>query len=501
MTLLKRNIAANFAGNIWQAIMGLVFIPLYIKFMGIESYGLVGFFVTLQAMFILLDMGLSSTLTREMARLSSLPGREHEMRNLVRSLEVIYWIIAIFIGIIVIISAPFIANQWIKAGQLPSQIIEQAIRIMGFAIALQWPVSLYSGGIIGLQKQVLLNIINICVSTLRGVGAALILWLISPTVQAFFTWQIIISSINTCLLSLFLWHNLPKTHQKPIFQKKLLAGVWRFAAGMSGISIVSTILTQMDKIILSKMLSLEMFGYYSLAGAVAMSLYGLIRPVFVAIYPRLTQLVFRDEQDELKLLYHKSCQVMSVLILPVAIVVALFSYEILVIWTQNPVTAERCHLLLSILIFGTALNGLMTVPYALQLAHGWTRLTLYVNLVSILILVPMIVFLTRKFGAMGGACVWVILNGGYIIITIHLMHKRLLPAEKWQWYWQDVIIPFVTGILIAGIGRILLGNQLTEFMTTLYLIIISISTFGVTIFTTSTTRSWILNKLYRFKPA
>ncbi len=212
-------------------------------------------------------------------------------------------------------------------------------------------------------------------------------------------------------------------------------------------------------------------------------------------------MVFLDDQDGLKLLYHKSCQVMSVLILPVAIVVALFSYEILVIWTQNPVTAERCHLLLSILIFGTALNGLMTVPYALQLAHGWTRLTLYVNLVSILILVPMIVFLTRKFGAMGGACVWVILNGGYIIITIHLMHKRLLPAEKWQWYWQDVIIPFVTGILIAGIGRILLGNQLTEFMTTLYLIIISISTFGVTIFTTSTTRSWILNKLYRFKPA
>ncbi|MDA8403009.1 MAG: oligosaccharide flippase family protein, partial [Desulfobacteraceae bacterium] len=179
MTLLKRNIAANFAGNIWQAIMGLVFIPLYIKFMGIESYGLVGFFVTLQAMFILLDMGLSSTLTREMARLSSLPGREHEMRNLVRSLEVIYWIIAIFIGIIVIISAPFIANQWIKAGQLPSQIIEQAIRIMGFAIALQWPVSLYSGGIIGLQKQVLLNIINICVRTLRGVGSALIRWFFS----------------------------------------------------------------------------------------------------------------------------------------------------------------------------------------------------------------------------------------------------------------------------------------------------------------------------------
>ena len=96
MSLLKRNIAANFAGNIWQALMGLAFIPLYIRFMGVESYGLVGYFATLQALFVLLDMGLSSTLTREMARLSVLKNNAKEMRDLVRSLEIIYWIIAIF---------------------------------------------------------------------------------------------------------------------------------------------------------------------------------------------------------------------------------------------------------------------------------------------------------------------------------------------------------------------------------------------------------------------
>ena len=72
---LKKNIAANFSGSIWQSLMSLAFVPLYIKFMGIESYGLIGIFATLQAMFVLLDMGLSATLNREMARLSVLPGR------------------------------------------------------------------------------------------------------------------------------------------------------------------------------------------------------------------------------------------------------------------------------------------------------------------------------------------------------------------------------------------------------------------------------------------
>ncbi len=44
--------------------MSLAFIPLYIKFLGIEAYGIIGFFTTLQAMFTLLDLGLGYTLNR-----------------------------------------------------------------------------------------------------------------------------------------------------------------------------------------------------------------------------------------------------------------------------------------------------------------------------------------------------------------------------------------------------------------------------------------------------
>ena len=75
MTILQKNIAANIAGSIWQALMGLIFIPFYIKFMGIESWGLIGFFYTLLIMFTLLDLGLSNTLNRELARLSVLAGK------------------------------------------------------------------------------------------------------------------------------------------------------------------------------------------------------------------------------------------------------------------------------------------------------------------------------------------------------------------------------------------------------------------------------------------
>jgi O-antigen/teichoic acid export membrane protein len=84
---VKKNIVANFAGKAWASIMSLVFIPLYIKFMGIEAYGLIGIFVSLIAILAILDMGLSSTLSRELARLSTSEDTAQESKDLVRTME------------------------------------------------------------------------------------------------------------------------------------------------------------------------------------------------------------------------------------------------------------------------------------------------------------------------------------------------------------------------------------------------------------------------------
>jgi O-antigen/teichoic acid export membrane protein len=496
MTLLRRNILANFAGSIWQAVMVLAFIPLYIKFMGVESYGLVGIFATLQGVLVVLDMGLSATLTREMARLAVRRDSAQEMRNLLRSLESIYWCVAIAIGVAVVSLAPFIAHDWIKPGHLSRDVMVNAIRTMGLAVALQWPASLYTGGLMGLQRQVLLNAVNIAASTLRYAGAALVLWLISPSVQAFFSWQMIAGLTTTCALAVFLWRELP-AGRTPVFQIHLIHRVWRFAVGMSAITILATILMQLDKIILSRMLTLEAFGYYTLAGMVAMSLYRLIGPVFSAVYPRFTQLVVVGDEQELKVLYHRSSQFMSVLILPATLVVAMFARELLLLWTRSSSVATQSHLLLSILICGTALNGIMTVPYALQLAHGWTRLTLYTNLVAVVALVPMIVFMTRRYGALGGASVWVILNAGYVFIAVHFMHRRLLKSEKWRWYWQDVGVPLAASAVVAGLSRSLVREPMSDVMMVLTVALISVATLSAAAMATPTTRGWLRSRLTR----
>jgi O-antigen/teichoic acid export membrane protein len=499
VSLLKKNIAANFTGSLWMGLMALVFVPLYIKFLGIEAYGLIGVFGILQALFGLLDFGLSNTLNREMARLSVLPGKSQEMRNLLRTLEAPYWGVGLLIGAIVWVAAPLIVHHWLRLSALSPASVQLAIMIMGVAMGLQWPLSLYSGGLLGLQKQVLMNVINAGMATCQGLGAVLILWLWSATIEAFFAWQIVIGALQTGLVVFFLWRHLPPSPQKPRFQKSLLGGIWRFAAGTSGIGVLAMILTQMDKVILSRMLSLEMFGYYSLASMIAFNLYRLITPTSTATYPRFTNLFALGDWEQLTRLYHQTAQLVSVLILPAACILACFSKDVIWLWTQNPVIAERTYLLASILVMGTALNGLMNIPFILQLASGWTSLTFYASLAAVILLTPLTIFMTKWFGGVGAAMVWVIFNSGYILIIIPIMHRRLLPSEKLRWYKEDIGVPFAIALLVAVICRVFIPSSGHMIFILSWLAIASMITLVATAFATSTTRNFLSVKIASFR--
>lgn len=460
MSRLALNILANMAGQGWSVIMALACIPLYVKFLGIEAYGLIGFYVMLQGALQMLDLGLSPTMNREMARYSALPEKSGEARDFVRTLEVGYWLLGFAIGWVVWAAAPFIATHWVKPSAMPVHDVQQAVMMMGVVVALQWPLSFYGSGLMGLQRQVLLNSVTIPMSALGSGGAVLILWQVSPTITAFFAWQVIVSAIQVALITVLLWWNLPSSSRPPQCDVRLIRNIWRFAAGMSGLTLSGIALAQLDKVILSKMLSLEMFGYYMLAGVIGRGLYVFITPLFNAVFPRFSALVAAGDTHGLRELYHRASQLMAVLILPLAAVVALFSYDIMLLWIADPEAARNAAPIVTLLVIGTALNGLMNLPYALQLAYGWTRIGLYINSFFIIILVPTIVFMTTHYGAVGGASVWAVLNGSYVLIGIPLTHKWVLQGEAWRCIKEDIGLPLAAVLLVAGVGRWLINSPM-----------------------------------------
>ena len=154
---LRANTIANYLGQGWTGLMGLAFIPVYIRHLGPEAWGLIGFVAVLQAWFVLLDMGLTPAIHREFARFQAGANSAQHVRNLLRSFEVIYGSLAAGVVALVWLAAPFLSEHWLNVRQLPLPTVVQAVQIMSVVIASRMVEEVYRGVLLGLQRQVWLN--------------------------------------------------------------------------------------------------------------------------------------------------------------------------------------------------------------------------------------------------------------------------------------------------------------------------------------------------------
>ena len=442
---LKKNVLANYLGQGWTALMGIAFIPVYIHYLGMEAWGLVGFMSMLQAWFTLLDMGLTPTLSREMARFQAGAHGAQSIRDLLRSLEVIYGGVAVAVVGIVWLGAPWVSVHWLSATQLSDASVTQAIGVMGMVLAARMVEQVYRGAIQGLQRQVWLNGAQSVLAALRWGGVVGVLAWVDSSIEAFFLWQVLVSLLSVVILARQTYCWLPPGERPSRFDLAALASIRSFAGGMAVTTLLALLLTQVDKLLLSKLVSLEEFGYYVLAASVAGALYFLVTPVSTAVSPRLTELVAKSGQQALIDTYHQASQWLAAVLTPTALMMAVFAEPLLYAWTGNADLANQTAPLLVLLALGTLCNGFMYVPYMTQLAYGWTGFAVRMNIVAVSFIVPAVLWAVPRFGAIGAAWAWLALNAGYVLVGMHFMHRRLLPGEKWRWYRDAVFKPLAIG--------------------------------------------------------
>lgn len=492
--MLKRNLIANYLGQGWNALMSFAFVPLYVNYLGIEAYGLIGFYALMQSWLNLFDLGMTPTLSREMARFQGGALDVRSIRDLLRSIEWIATILALVVGGVVVLASPWLANHWFQAKHLSGSQVAQACMVMGVVLALRFIESIYRSSVIGLQRQVLYNVIVGVIATLRGLGALAVLAWVSPTIQTYFFWQVFVSFLSLISMAWCTYGSLPSADRQARFSTSALRQIWRFAGGMTGISILAFLLTQVDKIILSRLLPLSEFGYYSLAAAIASVISVGIAPITLAWYPRMCELVADANSSALGKTFHQGSQLVSVLAASISVQFLFFSEPILRLWTHDPALAHAVAPLLTLLVLGNLFNGLNWMPYQAQLAHGWTRLAVGINSVAVLLVVPAVLLITPRFGAIGAASVWVILNAGYLLIGAHLMFRRILVKERTQWYGCDLFFPITASFVIPLFIRFAWTDGESAALAIVYLIISAIGALLAAILASSRLRSHLLNQ-------
>lgn len=450
---LKANIIATYVSQGYVALVGILVLPVYIRYMGAEAYGLVGFFTLLQIWFSLLDMGLTPMLARETARFHGGGLDVLAYRQLVRALEGVFILSALAGGGILFVSAGTIAQHWLQTAALPLEQVETAIQLMAVIIAVRWLGGIYRSTLSGAERLVELSIFNAGIATLRTIGVLPVLLWIDASPLTFFLFQLGVTLVESVVLWLYAYRCLPRipASQTVGWGFSPLKNVYRFSLGIAFASLVWILITQVDKLILSHLLSLADYGYFTLAVLIASSVTLLSSPISTALLPRLAKLEAEGNTDTSLQLYRQTTQWVTLLAGSAAITLALCAEPLLQLWTGDASLAQQAAPILRLYALGNGVLAVCAFPYYLQYAKGNLRLHLIGNALFVVLLVPATVAATLNFGAVGAGYAWLLTNVLTFVAWLPYIHRKFAPNLNKDWYCVD-ILPIAIVITLTALS-------------------------------------------------
>ena len=470
---LKINIIANYASQLYVTGVGILILPQYIKHMGAEAYGLVGFFTMLQAWFALLDLGLTPTIGRETARYHGGAMSALAYRQLFRALSLIFASIALIGGSGLWLFAENIATRWLKVSLLPTSEVVLAVQIMAISVALRWVGGLYRGVISGAERLVWLSAFNALIATLRFIAVFGSMWLYGFTPYVFFLHQLVVALLEVSGLFAMSSYLLPARSSlgQPIgWSIRPVKPFLKFALTIAFTSSVWVLVTQTDKLILSGILPLAEYGYFTLAVLVASGIMVISGPVSGAIMPRMSRLHAEGKRDEMIKVYRDATQLVSLISGSAAITIAICAEPLLLVWTGDMHLAEQAAPILQLYAIGNGLLALAAFPYYLQYAKGNLRFHLIGNLISVAMLVPAIVAAATYYGSVGAGYAWMGINGLYLVTWVAFVHYKLEPGLHFEWMVKDFLVICLPGLLLGLFASVFWHGTETTINSLAYII-------------------------------
>ena len=494
---LKRNILANYVSQIYVTLIGIVMVPMYVRYMGAEAYGLIGFFAMLQAWFTLLDMGLTPTMARATARFNGGASDALSLRRLLRALEGIFIAVAVLGSAAMIVGSGAIAGSWLKVQQLPLTEVQHAIMLMAVIVALRWICGLYRGAISGFERLVWLSGFNIAVATARFVLVIPVFIYVGTSPMQFFSYQLLLAVIELVVLAIQTYHLLPKVAAatRTPWQWEPLRGVLKFSLSIAFTSSVWVLVTQTDKLVLSKLLPLTEYAYFTLAVLVASGVMVISGPISAALLPRLSRLSAAGDDAGLIRLYRNATQLVTVIAVPAALVLAFFAEPVLWAWTGDADIASKAAPILTLYALGNGILALGAFPYYLQFAKGDLKLHLIGNALFVVLLIPALIWATLHYGVIGAGYAWLGANAVYFLVWVPKVHGRFVKGLHAQWLVRDV----GAIALLAATGAALVHGwvqwpqdrtQLTIWIAVVSLALLAIAAGGSSLIRETVTARW-----------
>ena len=452
MSRLSKNIIYNLLGQGLLLVLSLVAVRYIFRRLGEDALGIIYFTAILNAILCaVLEMGICSTTVREVsAHSGSNPGY---IRDVIRTFSLVYWGAYALLAVAIFLLAPFLVRNWVSLEAMNVAAAIHVLRVLGIASLVALPKSFYVSLFRGLQRMEFNNLIDVTTSGFQQFGTILILILGGNVFHVVYwfagCYGLSVLAYFFIAARFFSLRALVPGCSFDVVRKNL-----SFASRMMSVSVISTIHTNFDKLIISKLLPIGVVGYYGIAYGTAAKGMLLAGAVSQAAFPSFSALFRAGDHQSLISQYWKLQDFLCLGMVPILAIIPfvllpLFSYVL------NEETARLLLVPTVLLCVGFYMNGTLNVPHVFSLAVGRPGIAARSNFYALFVVLPATAFLIYFFGLAGAGLSWVLYHIFGYFYGVPRICRECLKIPLWRWYSHVLKIFAVVGLTYGGAGIIL----------------------------------------------
>ena len=496
---LKKNILANYSGNIFMVIINILLVPLYLKYLSTEEYGLITFFASLMSVFVILDMGLGLCVNKEVAIAEAIDKKNNLTENIIRSFELVYWAMALLIGVGLFMFSEWIAVSWLNVEEITNNELTIIVSLMGLTLLFRWPISFYENVLKKKKKMVSINVIKITVGIFNFGFLFFLFNFFNLEIKGYFIFLALVYLIQTSLLIFRVWKVKDLSFYNAKIESSILKRNKNYILGIGLYSILGTLYVVIDKFVISKFFLTSELAYYSIASLASLSLFQLVYPISAALFPKFVENYSKGKKEDSLLIFRKGYQLCLVLVFSFSSLLFLFQESIFLLWTQNELVTSKSLIFLNPILLGTVFYTLHILIISVYTSLGKTKEVNRLYFFTFFLYFSLILFYSYEENILFIAYSWCFTNAVLLILTYFLGIKLFSLKFFISFFKSDLILPFSIFAIIVFLSTIIKLPPITLMQLT-FLIIIGLILF-LSIFSSCSSylRPLIISKIIKIK--
>jgi len=448
--MLLRHTAFQLMGRGASLVAGLIGIPLYLSYLGLEAYGIVGVFISLMSLSGLFDLGLPMSVNRQISVMRTDRSSLCDISALVRSFELIILLLAGLIFIMLYSLSSFIAKSWLNLVSLDADMVMGALELASIAIVLRFPIAMYNSCLYAFDYHGRSNIVTTFAAVFRVLAAVVAFEFYEVSLSVFFWSQIVVNGVELLSLVLILWTSKLEFFVAPM-RGEVLKKALKMTFSLTGISITALLLSQVDKIILSKFIALDEFGVYTVAYSLAMGVLPIAYSIGNASFPSISRFLAAGQLDEFQRIIRKILTLKSILVVPISGVLIFYSDRLLELFVLFTPKADKILDILPLLAIGGLLQCFTVLFHGVRIAQGKPEGLLAINLIALVLFSGLYFWAGQMYGLLGACLVFISFNLFLLLAQAVLSLRETLYRPLWLKELGCMVLPLSIsfGLLFA----------------------------------------------------